>query len=193
MKSAYGVWFCLLLNAAMAQHAGAQDTMTYMRATSFAINEDKSYSPRIERPAYDKHGPVLVLDAGHRNFPYQQALSRLLAADGYRVEQPTSRFAIDVLSKANILVIANPGVMRSRKSPGSSEPLFTEEEAATVAVAFTLGKGRVVVLGDGITLNALVKAQAINGKQSTRKMGLTEADNQQFALNAMHWLSGLFE
>lgn len=344
MGKLFGVWFCFLL-CAMGRYSGAQDKTTYLRATSSLVEEDKSYLPRLERPAYEKLGPLVLLDAGHRNLPFHQALSRLLEADGYRAEQLDTRFSFDALRKANILVIVNPGLMRSRGSPVNSEPIFTEEEAATVhdwvagggsllvavnggraaevlrrfgvelsqdqvrdeelasaemdenntryrvftraknlmsqhkimtgrseseqikrvhlqainaivkvpenaaplltcsqnatllpldalqvreleaatsaaagkprsdvksspapmplpiaaahapvAIAFAMGKGRVVVLGDGMVLNAWITGSVVDGKfQAKRKQGLAEADNQQFALNIMHWLSGLLE
>jgi S1-C subfamily serine protease len=54
-------------------------------------------------------------------------------------------------------------------------------------VAFTLGKGRVVVLGDGAQLSAQV-----TGPLSSRVgMSVLDCDNRQWALNIMHWLSGV--
>jgi hypothetical protein len=56
-------------------------------------------------------------------------------------------------------------------------------------LAFELGKGRVVVLGEAAMLSAQV---AGNGNF---KMGMNFGgiDNKQLALNIMHWLSGLLE
>jgi len=51
--------------------------------------------------------------------------------------------------------------------------------------AFKLGKGRVVVLGEA----GIFTAQVVNGKQFG--MNVPATDNKQFALNVMHWLSGL--
>ncbi|HVP14620.1 MAG TPA: DUF4350 domain-containing protein [Terriglobales bacterium] len=61
------------------------------------------------------------------------------------------------------------------------------------AVAFTLGKGRVVVLGEGAMFAAqkVVGPDAqLLGKQEVR-MGLNrpDLDNAQFALNILHWLA----
>ena len=53
-------------------------------------------------------------------------------------------------------------------------------------LAFTLGRGRVVVLGEA----GMLSAQLVPGG---RKFGMNVPgiDNRQFALNVMHWLSGL--
>jgi hypothetical protein len=63
------------------------------------------------------------------------------------------------------------------------------------ALAFTLGKGRVVVLADGAMFAAqkVVGPDAqLLGKQEVR-MGLNrpDLDNAQFALNILHWLTRL--
>ena len=55
-------------------------------------------------------------------------------------------------------------------------------------VAFSLGKGRVVVMGEAAELSAQVIGDG-------RKFGMNVPgiDNRQMALNIMHWLSGLLE
>lgn len=62
---------------------------------------------------------------------------------------------------------------------------------APIAVAFSLGKGRVVVLGNSGAIEARIVHTAEG--RPPQATGLIEADNQQFALNVMHWLSGLLE
>jgi len=51
-----------------------------------------------------------------------------------------------------------------------------------------LGKGRVVVLGEA----AMMSAQVV-GPKGEGKMGMNAPgnDDRQFALNTLHWLSGL--
>lgn len=77
----------------------------------------------------------------------------------------------------------------------------TSLEAATAAysapaagraqgLAMTYGKGRVVVLGEA----AMLSAQVIDfpdGRQIKAGMNVAGSDDRQFALNVMHWLSGL--
>ncbi len=61
-------------------------------------------------------------------------------------------------------------------------------------VAFEVGKGRVVVLGEAAMLSAQIFVDADKTKEP-RKMGMNfpDTDNRQLALNLMHWLSGLTE
>jgi hypothetical protein len=60
----------------------------------------------------------------------------------------------------------------------------------TQGIAFTFGKGRVVVLGEA----AMLSAQLLRGSGggATIRMGMNRPgiDNRQLALNIMHWLSG---
>ena len=55
-------------------------------------------------------------------------------------------------------------------------------------VAFSLGKGRVVVMGEAAELSAQVV-----GEDEKFGMNVPGIDNRQMALNIMHWLSGLLE
>ena len=62
-----------------------------------------------------------------------------------------------------------------------------------VAVAFTLGKGRVVVLGGASALSSIVRRSELMGNPISEKIGLGSADNEKFTLNTMHWLTGVLE
>ncbi len=56
-------------------------------------------------------------------------------------------------------------------------------------IAFRLGKGRVVVLGDA----AMLSAQTIGSDKRPFGMNTPDVDNVQLALNIMHWLSGILK
>jgi hypothetical protein len=56
-------------------------------------------------------------------------------------------------------------------------------------IAFRLGKGRVVVLGDA----AMISAQVTGSDNQPFGMNIPDIDNRQLALNIMHWLSGLLK
>jgi hypothetical protein len=58
-------------------------------------------------------------------------------------------------------------------------------------LAFSLGRGRVVVLGEAAMLSAQV-FPAADGSQGRMGMNVPGSDDKQFALNVMHWLSRLF-
>jgi hypothetical protein len=55
------------------------------------------------------------------------------------------------------------------------------------AIAFRLGKGRVVMLGDA----AMLSAQVTGTDNKPFGMNVPDTDNRQLALNIMHWLSGM--
>ena len=56
-------------------------------------------------------------------------------------------------------------------------------------IAFRLGKGRVVVLGDA----AMLSAQVTGSDNRPIGINIPDIDNKQLALNIMHWLSGLLK
>ncbi len=64
-------------------------------------------------------------------------------------------------------------------------------------IALEVGKGRVAVMGEAAMFSAqVVRFPAASGREPREfKMGMNVAgtDNQQLALNVMHWLSGLLE
>ena len=65
-------------------------------------------------------------------------------------------------------------------------PDFKKQPAGPLqGAALTIGRGRVVVLGEA----AMLTAQAEGGQRFG--MNMTGIDNRQFALNVMHWLSRL--
>jgi hypothetical protein len=81
----------------------------------------------------------------------------------------------------------------SRSAVDSSATDKTKKTSAAGRVqglALKFKKGRVVVLGEAAMLTSQV---SVSGKERTRWGGLNEPgiDNRQFALNIMHWLSGL--
>jgi len=57
------------------------------------------------------------------------------------------------------------------------------------AIALRFGKGRVVVQGEAAMLSAQVSGQ----EKSKMGMNVPGNDNKQYALNLMHWLSGLLK
>jgi hypothetical protein len=55
------------------------------------------------------------------------------------------------------------------------------------ALAFKFGKGRVVIQGEA----AMLSAQIAGADKHKMGMNVEGYDNKQYALNLMHWLSGL--
>jgi hypothetical protein len=59
-------------------------------------------------------------------------------------------------------------------------------------VAFELGRGRVVVLGEAAMMSAQV-VRSHTGDEHPMGMNAPGSDDRQFALNTLHWLSGLLK
>ena len=68
---------------------------------------------------------------------------------------------------------------------GDEKPISAAGRAQ--GVAFALGDGRVVVMGEAAELSAQLVGDEKFG------MNVPGIDNRQLALNIMHWLSGLLE
>ncbi len=340
---------CLLVILVPFLVLAQQPTRSFEGASRSQIDDDETYVPHIEHPAYEKDGPVLLLDRAHGNSHFDSAFAKLVSADGYQVVASRTTFTYDQLSKARVLVIMNAGLFSTRAWLEDPQPLFTDVEASAVrdwivaggsllfasgsmtpeagqmlldrlgvefnfgrikdddlfelspasqpklpirqpvfsrekkllsthsimagrseserigavsfsdirslskfpknavalmhcsekaafirqddlvkrqvleatralekgakemqtvelpkvvpvpvpgipvAVAFTLGKGRVVVMGGGSALSSIVRRSELMGNPVSEKIGLGSADNQKFTLNTMHWLTGVLE
>ncbi|MFI5103290.1 MAG: hypothetical protein ACHP79_00070 [Terriglobales bacterium] len=321
---------------------------TFEQVSKVNIEDDETYSPHIEHPAFNKDGPVVLLDEGHGNPHFDKAFAKLVSADGYQVRVSRDKLTYEDLGKARILVIMNSGLFMPLSWLENPHPLFSDVEAAAVrdwvlgggsllfapntskaeagdmvlsrlgleliydpvsdpdlvtvssatkspfgskafvrernmlashgimagrseaervdtvmingfkafrnvpdnaialfhcsgkanytprdallkkqaleaaravqtgpqtesqplaglrvapipvpgipvAVAFTLGKGRVVVLGGSSPISSVVRETVFQGQKAVQTSGLKDADNQKFTLNTMHWLTGLME
>jgi hypothetical protein len=76
----------------------------------------------------------------------------------------------------------------------ATDSTSSAEKKITVAgraqgIAFRLGKGRVVVLGDA----AMLSAQVTGSDNRQLGMNIPDIDNKQLALKIIHWLSGLLK
>ena len=96
------------------------------------MTDDGGYRPLLRKPAFSRNGPVILLDEGHQNQVFNEGLVRLATADGYKVRRSQSKFTAELLQKANILVILEPGIRGAVESPMAPPPAFTDEEAAVV-------------------------------------------------------------
>jgi hypothetical protein len=105
----------------------------------------------------------------------QERLNRILTFTGQSLRGPEGSVAL--LRLADTAIDKLPGVEKEVSAAGRSQ-----------GVALTLGKGRVVVLAEAGMLTAQVSAEG-------EKFGMNTPgnDDRQFALNIMHWLSGLLK
>ena len=105
-----------------------------------------------------------------------ERIDRVVTFTGQSVKGPDGSVALLKLSRS--------AVDQSRPAiPGRNGPAAGRAQG----LAITLGRGRIVVLGEAAMLSAQV-----NARQGIRMgMNVPGTDNRQFALNIMHWLSGV--
>src|SRR5215213_1600351 len=74
-------------------------------------------------------------------------------------------------------------------SPGFEAQTSTPAAGRAQAIALKYGKGRVLVQGEA----AMLSAQISGAEKRTMGMNTPGNDNKQYALNLMHWLSGILK
>ena len=121
--------------------------------------------------------------------PITRGVDRVLTFGGQSLGVPEGAVALLPLGPSAIDRAATPRVERDgstvRVHVEYGEPVSAEGRAQ--AIALTLGRGRVVVLGEA----AMASAQVSQYDGSPFGMNVSGYDNRTFMLNAMHWLSRL--
>lgn len=105
--------------------------------------------------------------------------------DGERVDKVQTFTGTSVKGPAGSTPILRLGDGAVDMPVGDGQP--TSAKGRAQGVAFPLGKGRVVVMGEAAELSAQIAGGEKFG------MNVPGIDNRQFALNIMHWLSGMLE
>lgn len=75
----------------------------------------------------------------------------------------------------------------AKDKPDRNSTTSTSAAGRAQAIAFKFGKGRVVVQGEA----AMLSAQIAGPEKFKMGMNVPGTDNKQYALNIMHWLSGM--
>ncbi|MGH2359441.1 MAG: DUF4350 domain-containing protein, partial [bacterium] len=130
---------------------------------------DPNFSTTIERPAYTRIHPRIVIDEAHLNFHTADGrykpLAELLRSDGYEVVPGKEKFNKRSLGGVRLLVISNatgPGA-----DDNQSASAFTEEECDAVA-EWVRGGGSLLLIADHVPFGA---AAASLGKRFGADMG----------------------
>ena len=105
-----------------------------------------------------------------------ERVNRVIVFGGQSLKGPEGSDAFLKLVETAVDKIASTG--KSGSAAGRAQ-----------GIAFRLGKGRVVVLGDA----AMLSAQLTGSDNKPFGMNVPEIDNKQLALNIMHWLSSLLK
>jgi len=78
---------------------------------------------------------------------------------------------------------------KAKDTPDRDATTSTSAAGRAQALALKLGKGRVVVQGEA----AMLSAQIAGPEKYKMGMNVPGTDNKQYALNVMHWLSGILK
>lgn len=100
-------------------------------------------------------------------------IERIQTFTGQSLDGPTEASALLLLPENAVEYVS-----------GANDAFIEAPAGAAQAYALEFGQGRVVVLGEAAMITAQVSEGARFG------MNAAENDNEQFALNVMHWLSG---
>jgi hypothetical protein len=105
-----------------------------------------------------------------------ERVNRVLVFTGQSLKGPTGSDAFLKLADTAVDNVASLG--KTVSATGRAQ-----------GIAYRLGKGRVVVLGDA----AMLSAQVTGSDNRPFGINVPEIDNRQLMLNIMHWLSGLLK
>jgi hypothetical protein len=142
--------------------------------TTDPVNYDKSSNERSQL-VFSRENGLLGEHAINSGRSAAERVNRVVTFTGQSLRGPEGSFAILRL-----------GDTARDQLPGEKNEVSAAGRAQAVALKF--GKGRAVVLGEAAMLTAQVSAEG-----EKFGMNVPGTDDRQFALNVMHWLSGLLK
>jgi len=107
----------------------------------------------------------------------KERVNRVLSFTGQSLKGPEGSTGILKLSDT------------AQDSPNHEQKNMVSAAGRSQALAFKVGKGRVVVQGEAAMLSAQISGQ----EKFKMGMNVEGYDNKQYALNLIHWLSGLLK
>jgi hypothetical protein len=156
----------------LAQKLGVDMSKSY---TADQANSDKeSNDPGFI--VYSRENHLLVEHAITNGRSGAERLNRVMTFTGQSLKGPMGSDVFLKLADTAVDRIVTSGKIDS--AAGRAQ-----------GIAFRLGKGRVVVLGEA----AMLSAQLTGSDNKPFGMNVPEIDNKQLALNIMHWLSGILK
>ena len=118
-------------------------------------------------------GPHVIFEGRNE----KERVNRVLSFTGQSLKGPDGSLGILKLSET------------AQDSPDHEQKNMVSAAGRAQALAFKVGKGRVVVQGEA----AMLSAQVTGIEKFKMGMNYEGYDNKQYALNLMHWLSGLLK
>ena len=144
----------------------------------FTVDE-QNYDKEAENPGfivYTRDSGRLADHAITRGRNDAERVNKIIAFTGQSLKGPADSVAFMKLAETAQDVM-----------PGQDKPVSAAGRAQ--GIVMSLGKGRVVVLGEA----AMLSAQITGPNQMKFGMNRPGIDNRQLALNIVHWLSSLLK
>ena len=118
-----------------------------------------------------------------------EEVKRVATFTGQSLGVPAGAVALMKLSPTAYEAVSRKELQLARAEENGFQRHARAVGGRAQGVAMKFGRGRVIILGEAAMLSAQV------GARSGLKMGMNVPgnDNKQFALNLLHWLSGLLE
>jgi hypothetical protein len=171
----------LLLIADHAPFGGAAAVL----GNRFGVDMSKGFTYDPEN-SVDKNPSLLIFSRDNKLLTthpitegrdQNERLNRVQSFTGQSLKGPEDSVAV--------LKLANS----AKDTPNREADSSVSAAGRAQVVAFKYGKGRVVVQGEA----AMLSAQIAGANKQPMGMNVPGNDNKQYALNVMHWLSGLLK
>jgi hypothetical protein len=171
----------LLLIADHAPFGGAAESLAKKfgvgMSKGFTLDEANSQEGNPTLIIYSRENKMLLehpITAGRGD---AEKINKVMSFTGQSLVGPEGSYAILKLAET------------AKDTPDRNGTTFTSAAGRAQALAFKVGKGRVVVHGEA----AMLSAQIAGPNKSKMGMNVPGTDNKQYTLNLMHWLSGLLK
>jgi hypothetical protein len=133
-----------LSNIRLVENESQEDAILVARALNVGAvggggggqQADPNFDTRIARPSYKEKRPRVLFDEAHHNFHTSSGrykpFAQIIGNDGYQVMPNKEKFTRELLSKGEILIIANALGAQGMGAPGASNSAFTDAECDAV-------------------------------------------------------------
>ena len=173
----------------IADHAPMGDAARGL-GERFGVDMRAAYTTDSER-AVDGRPTILGYSAGRgladahpiiRGRDITETVRRVVCFTGQSLSGPPGSVSLLTLSPRAVDLLVRLGERLDHVKPEQRQPAAGRSQG----LAFTYGKGRVVVLAEA----AMMTAQVAGGRRVPMGMNAPGNDDRQFALNVMRWLGG---
>ena len=172
----------LLLIADHAPFGGAAAAL----GNRFGVDMSKGFTYDPANSASEKNPSLLIFSRDNKLLTthpitegrdQNERLNRVQSFTGQSLKGPEDSVAVLKLAET------------AKDTPNRAADSSVSAAGRAQALAFKHGKGRVVVQGEA----AMLSAQIAGANKQPMGMNVPGNDNKQYALNLMHWLSGLLK